>query len=450
MADVRVLVVVDAEPTVRHSAMALAAGRSAGPGKAPRTLPEGVKVDRKFSAVPISRIGFSPQLAMASAAKSRQFVVRGTMSEEAFKKATAESRQAEAAGRQAKVFADPRISTFPSAPGCTAGPVGSTPDVAQLLGVGALAAKGLDGTGVAVAVMDTGINLAHLRSKGLKPVLDAKVTWSPAGGKPGKYPTDHGTMCAYDALIAAPKATLYDFPILLSTTPGGSSMDGFLSDALQAYGVLLALLQKPAAKRPFSSLVISNSWGMYHPSWDFPKGHPGRYADNPNHPFNVIVATLARSGADILFAAGNCGAECPDGRCEGVVKQSITGANAHPDVITVAGTTVKRQRVGYSSQGPGIKGMAHAKPDLAAYTHFLGSEAFGANTEDGGTSTACPVLAGAVAALRTKLPEAKLAPRDLSRELRADARRSGTASWNRNTGYGIVEPLATAKRLGLV
>ncbi|HJQ59388.1 MAG TPA: S8 family serine peptidase, partial [Vineibacter sp.] len=136
--------------------------------------------------------------------------------------------------------------------------------------------------------------------------------------------------------------------------------------------------------------------------------------------------------------------------CEGVVKQTITGANAHADVMTIAGVTVGRRRVGYSSQGPGIKGMAHAKPDMAAYTHFLGSEAFGAGDEDGGTSAACPVAAGAIAALRTKLPQAKLAPRDLARELRADAHKSGAGGWNRNTGYGIIHPLATARRLGLV
>ena len=183
--------------------------------------------------------------------------------------------------------------------------------------------------------MDTGINLAHLRAKGVNPAIDATLTWSPGSGSPGTYAVGHGTMCAFDALIAAPQATLLDFPILLSTAGGGSSMDGFLSDALQAYSSLLAVLRRPAAQRPFKALVVNNSWGMYHQSWDFPAGHPGRYADNPNHPFNIMVGTLARNGADILFAAGNCGADCPDGRCQGVVRDTITGANAHPEVITL-------------------------------------------------------------------------------------------------------------------
>jgi hypothetical protein len=137
------------------------------------------------------------------------------------------------------------------------------------------------------------------------------VFWSPpnVAKTPGEYEIDHGTMCAYDALIAAPACSLLDFPILQSETPGGSVMAGFLSDALLAFSYLHKRLTTPGWK--YKALVINNSWGMYHPSWDFPAGHPGRYADNPNHPFNIMVGTIAREGADVLFAAGNCGADCP-------------------------------------------------------------------------------------------------------------------------------------------
>src|SRR6185503_1080493 len=121
---------------------------------------------------------------------------------------------------------------------------------------------------------------------------------------------DHGTMCAYDAGIGAPKATFLDYAVLLSQTPGQSAMSGLLSDAVLAYSKLRTILNAmPAAKR---AMVISNSWGMYSPTWDFPPGHPGNYSDNPNHPFNVIVASVEAAGADILFAAGNCGSDCPD------------------------------------------------------------------------------------------------------------------------------------------
>jgi hypothetical protein len=296
--------------------------------------------------------------------------------------------------------------------------------------------------------MDSGINMPHLTKQGMSASIDTDVSWSPTGvsNKPGKHPVDHGTMCAYDTLIAAPKATLLDFPILQSTTTGGSTMDGFLSDALQAYSYLLTRMRAPDWK--YRALVINNSWGMYHESWDFPPGQPGRYADNPDHPFNIVVGTLVRAGADVLFAAGNCGAPCPDARCQDVTKHTIMGANAHPDVLTVAGATVKKQRVGYSSQGPSIPGMKHSKPDITAYTHFDGSQAFGKGEPDSGTSAACPVAAGCVAAIRTRLGPTKLAPQDLARELKSDAKQPrGPAGWNKNYGYGIISPVETAMRL---
>lgn len=447
MTKIRVLVVMPQQEAFRASATAFAAGGPSSLRETPAGVPAMINLDTEFSPVPLASVGATGVVARMRPDRAPQFVMRGEIEE---KKFDAIARDGVAAIDGAQIFADPVISALAVA-GCAGGPVGDASDVATQLDVATLAAKGLRGRGVAIAIMDTGINLAHLQGHGLNPKLDPSLTWSPGHGTPGTYPVDHGTMCAFDALIAAPAATLLDFPILLSTTPGGSGMAGFLSDALKAYSVLLTAMRLPVRERPFRSLVVNNSWGMYHQSWDFPAGHPGRYADNPRHPFNIIVGSLARSGADILFAAGNCGADCPDGRCKGVVKDTIMGANAHPDVITIAGATINDQRVGYSSQGPGIAGMAHAKPDLTSYTHFLGSEAFGAGTEDSGTSAACPVAAGAVAALRTKLPASTLSPKDLARELRIDAvkKGGGAGGWNRDYGYGIIRPALTATRLGL-
>src|SRR5437764_173730 len=155
-------------------------------------------------------------------------------------------------------------------------------------------------------------------------------------------------------------------------------------------------------------LGVSNSGGIFDPSWDFPVGSPGNYSDNPAHPFNIIVGSLAQAGADILFAAGNCGRDCPDSRCRFGNARPINGANSHPQVISVAGIDVRRRRVGYSSQGPGR--LADQKPDVSSYTHFLGSEAEGAGEADSGTSAACPVMAGVVGAMRTKFAAGAIPP----------------------------------------
>jgi subtilisin family serine protease len=224
-------------------------------------------------------------------------------------------------------------------------------------------------------------------------------------------------------------------------------MAGLLSDAVLAYSKLRQVLQaQPADKR---SLVISNSWGMFSPLSDFPIGHPGNYSDNPAHPFNVIVASLESAGADILFAAGNCGHECPDGRCAFGGMLPICGANSHPAVLSVAGVDTAGQRVGYSSQGPGR--LAANKPDLAAYTHFAGSDVFldpaGQPEPDSGTSAACPVAAGVVAAVRSKYPTSKLSPAQLRALLFKTAKDIGKTGFDFNNGWGIIDPMALLKAL---
>jgi subtilisin family serine protease len=415
------------------------------------TIPEptkkaGLILDPSFPPLPLSaRNARRINLAAATVEAAPAFVMRGTVEAESVDSIRNPSRGVQ-------IFADPQIGTLK--PLCSDdGAKGTHSDVARLLDVKGLHDRGLTGKNVAVAIMDTGINLAHLKSRGLNPKLDRKVFWAPPGAphdRPGEYEVDHGTMCAFDALIAAPECTLLDFPVLQSTTPGGSMMGGFLSDALLAFSYLRDQLTGNSWK--YSALVINNSWGMYDPSWDFPADHPGRYADNPNHPFNLIVGTMEKSGADILFAAGNCGADCPNDKCRGVVKHSITGANAHPGVLTVAGCDIDGERVGYSSQGPAIPGMAENKPDVTSYTHFLGSEALGTGMPDDGTSTACPVAAGCVAAIRTRLSPSNTPPKDLFKELIATADSQPVAAgsnWNYDYGGGVLRPITAAVKLGL-
>ena len=110
-------------------------------------------------------------------------------------------------------------------------------------------------------------------------------------------------MVAYDVCIAAPRCTLLDIALLQSQAQGPTIMSGFLSDAVLAYRHLLDIMLAPQRPGEGRSLVVNNSWAMFHPSWDFPVGHAGNYSDNPNHPFNRIVGSLERAGADIVFAA---------------------------------------------------------------------------------------------------------------------------------------------------
>ena len=338
------------------------------------------------------------------------------------------------------VFSDPVIE--PSI--CPQRAIGSHEDVAKVLDARWLRQRDMDGRNALLAIVDSGINKAHLVQRGQDPRLDVRKSWTPAKipSKPGRHPVDHGTMCAFDAGIAAPKAKLLDYALLLTQKEGATVMSGVLSDAVAAYGKLLRLIRNMAAGR--RRMVVNNSWGMFSPKWDFPVGHPGNYSDNPAHPFNVILASLEAEGADILFAAGNCGRECPDSRCEFKTNQRpICGANSHPKVLSVAGIDHRKRRIGYSSQGPGR--LAAQKPDVSGYTAFTGSRVYPGG--DGGTSAACPVVAGVVAAGRSKYAAARVSPATLRALVYKTADDLGGTGYDPDYGWGAINPRPLAEAL---
>lgn len=382
---------------------------------------------------PTSAFDVGPRFALDLGAEESTYLVRATIDEKQMEsvKAATEANQAVVG-----VYADVAIQPCLICPGSP--PLGTDQDVEKLLCVPKLQECGMDGSGVLVAVVDTGVNIAYLNSKGKNPTFDAARSWVPAAGLiPGQLPVDHGTMCAFDVCIAAPKCTLLDIALLQSGRRGRTIMEGFLSDAVLAYRHLLDVMLAPKRPGETRSMVVNNSWGMFHPSWDFPINDPGNYSDNPNHPFNRIVGALEVAGADILFAAGNCGANCPDGRCRGVTTNAIYGANSHPQVLSIAGVDTTKARVGYSTIGPGR--LTQQKPDLSGYTHFKGSGVYAA---DGGTSAATPVAAGVVAAVRTKVPYDDTLPQTSPAAIRnmliKTAEDRGLLGYDFEYGWGIV------------
>lgn len=322
------------------------------------------------------------------------------------------------------IYSDPKIATFPPTY-CSEPAVGDSKTVGRKLGIYSLKRKKITGRGVRVAIVDGGIN-------GSKIPVDGG--WSPPGieYKPGsiRKSRSHGTMCAFDVRISAPGAKILDYGLLQST---GETWTAFLSDAVAAFADLINLLEREPAP-----LVVNNSWGMFDRSDDEPIGSSGNYSANPNHPFNQITGALVSAGADVLFAAGNCGIECPDDRCGSKdigPGKSIHGSNSHPDVITVAAVTTNNRRLGYSAQGPG--GLYQRKPDLAAFSHFEGSGEYPA---DGGTSAACPVAAGVAAALREKFSNSVLTPAMLKGALQRSAIDINGNGWDYDMGYGLINP----------
>ncbi len=333
-------------------------------------------------------------------------------------------------GEVVGVFADPAVSPFPS-PYCGASPIGATQDVARRLGVPALHRAKLTGRGVHVAVVDTGIDGSRI------PVAGG---WAPTPGYvPGSSAPNHGTMVAYDVRIAASDAQIFDYALLKSQA---GTWAAFLSDAIAAFADLVEQVNAAPGR-----WVVNNSWGLFDRASDAPIGSPENYSANPDHPFNQVTGALVAAGADVFFAAGNCGADCPDPRCGAAdtgAGASIHGANSHPEVVSVAAVTVTDRRLGYSSQGPGA--LYSRKPDLAGFSHFAGSGIYPA---DGGTSAASPVAVGVAAALRQAFATDRLAPAQLKGLLQRTARDLNGAGWDYDLGYGVIDAAAAVQALGL-
>jgi hypothetical protein len=340
------------------------------------TRPVGFTLDTSFPPVPLmgrstvfsrrsSSVGFDYRSLNKAKGDADVYVVSGEFENEEAVENFRKKLPDEVVG----VFADPKIEPI-AQPYCGDQPVGDSKTVGQKLRI---KETNLTGKNVRIAIVDSGIH-----NEGS---INSTDGWAPHGinVRPGQAPRGHGTMCAFDALIGAPDAQLLDYSLLLSQQP---PWDRFLRDAIAAYADLLDLITRYPGP-----LVVSNSWGIFDLSQDHPVGDPGNYSANINHPFCQIVASLIAAGADVLFAAGNCGQDCPDGRCGNNNTgsgHSIHGANSHPDTITIAGVTTNDVRLGYSSQGPG--GISQRKPDLAAYSHFTGSGVYG--NVDGGTWSA--------------------------------------------------------------
>ena len=389
----------------------------------------GVRVDETYHPVEVlRRIGVGHRvpdgLGYGAIAPASTYAVRVEVADEDAVARLRRDRFAEILG----VYVDAPVSTFP-APYCREAAIGDTKDVAKQLGVSALGRAGLTGKGVHVAVVDTGIDGSRI------PVAGG---WAPTPGYvPGSTPATHGTMVAYDVRIAAPDAEIFDYALLKSQA---GTWAGFLSDAIAAFADLMTRMNATPGR-----WVVNNSWGLFDRASDAPIGSPDNYSANPDHPFNQITGALVAAGADVFFAAGNCGADCPDSRCgarDTGPGASLHGANSHPDVLTVAAVTVSDRRLGYSSQGPGA--LYARKPDLAGFSHFVGS---GVYPTDGGTSAASPVAAGVAAALRQRYATGRLAPAQLKGLLQRNARDLGGAGWDFDLGYGVIDAAAVVKAL---
>ena len=332
----------------------------------------------------------------------------------------------------------------------------------QLIGVKALKDAGLDGDGVHVVIVDRGLNKDDVEGK-LKGRFGGGWAIVPQNGEPPIQPgalnvvrgvtnNEHGMMIARNILRVAPKVCLYDLPLI---PPRILGLPIFLSNAQAAFERVLADLQARGAKDKGEKWILVNAWAPFDRMSEVPRGN---YSENPSHPFLKLIGEMADHNIEMVFAAGNCGQFCPDPRCGAYdvgPGESVYGANAHPAVLTVGAITAHSIGIGFSSQGadpdtlarvkPHLGPLAREKPDLAAPSMF--SEQSDRHTRNGGTSAACAMVAGVLAALRERW-----GPKDVSLDamkqcLRETARRHGQAGWDARLGFGVIDAEAALSQL---
>ncbi len=253
-------------------------------------------------------------------------------------------------------------------------------------------------------------------------------------GKPGGW---HGNMIARNILRLAPEARIYDAPLLPSRV---TEVESFTEDAEDLFeGIEDAVLNGPRADEPW---IIVNAWAVADTIQEYDLGLPAnrRFSDGPDHQFNALVRRMS-SKFDIVFAAGNFGAFAPDnaaGLYDRGNGRSIKGTNALPEVLTVGSVTTNGEWIGSASHGYGpasfANGEPNRKPDVAAPSWFAENDDPGLMCT--GTSAACGVAAGMLAALRTihrsKTPAAMF---DMIRNKAVQPTQDG---WNGRTGHGII------------
>jgi subtilase family protein len=321
----------------------------------------------------------------------------------------------------------------------------------RLLGIDYLRRQAqTDGQGVNVVIVDQGLDRNVLGNSYGDGWTVGQTNPGVPRPQPGSVRRPHGMMIAHNILKVAPNVKLFDMP--LAPVAKISNISAFLSLADAAFRQMLfdIAIWRQLGKFP-GQWILVNPWGIYDRSSEYPRG---RYTENPHNLFNLLVALAVLQDIDVVFAAGNCGQFCPDNRCgekDRGPAHSIWGANSLEPVLTVGAVRADDMWLGYSSQGPGQPRLALGaeKPDLCAASQFVeDDDAFSINS---GTSAACGLAGGVVAALRSRWDTGSVPPRRLKQILNQTARRPVGVPWSRSLrerlGHGVLDAKAVFDEL---
>ena len=272
-----------------------------------------------------------------------------------------------------------------------------------------------NGVGVGVAVLDTGVDLAHPDLAGTVDAFNA------FGGQSCQDDEGHGTHVAgiiaardntADVIGVAPKATIYCVKVLDSA---GSGSDATIMSGLEW------VLNNHASLVPAIKVV------------NMSLGRPGSVDDNPS--MHDLIVALEGAGITVVVAAGN----------DAAVDVSSQIPAAYPEVIAVASTTalagtnqcrflsapVAADTASYfTTDGTGVIVSAPGEEQenvsrgcMISSVGILSTRLGGGTTRMSGTSMASPHVAGVAA----RYYQAGFQASDIRQFLQIDADRIGTA-----------------------
>jgi subtilisin family serine protease len=303
-------------------------------------------------------------------------------------------------------------------------------------------AKGIEGQGILVGVLDTGVNAEH---KDLAPKyrgykngqFDHDYNWfdGVSGKKCKDAPCDqhgHGSHVSGTILGSndkeqvgvAPKA---QFIACRSFATGSAT----IQDILNCFQFFLAPTKRDGSspnpdKRPH---LVSNSWGSTQQTTAFDKA----------------IEALTKVGVLNVFAAGNSGSRCSTMGWPGALEQ----------VFTVAALGHQSKSLAYfSSRGP-VPGKSYVKPNIAAPGQNIRSCS---NVGDqyktmSGTSMATPAISGTIALLWSarpeligKLPETMKIMQDTAEAIKSTECNSPQDHPNYLYGWGLADPMAAINK----